>query len=148
MSIQIGQKAPLFELPSTSGDTFNLETRIGKYTVLYFYPKDFTYGCTKEACSFRDEFSSFRDLGIDVYGINKDDMSTHKRFKSQLELPFDLLCDSDLKVAKKYNAVVPFIGMVKRVTYLLDPELRIVGSYDSMTGFDKHVRKILALTKS
>ena len=148
MAIRVGQKAPLFELASTSGEIFKLSDRKGRLTVLYFYPKDFTYGCTREACSFRDEFSSFRELGIDVFGINKDTISTHQRFKSELNLPFDLLTDKDLSVAKKYNAIVPFVGMVKRVTYLIDEELKIVGLYDSMIGFDKHVKKILNLKKA
>ena len=144
MSLRKGQKAPLFKLDSTGGE-FNLENQKGKYTVLYFYPKDFTYGCTKEACAFRDEFENFRDLNIDVFGINKDSIATHNRFKKEHRLPFELLSDINLDIAKKYNAVVPFIGLVKRITYLIDPDLKIAGVFESMTKFDKHVKRILEM---
>ncbi|MEQ8358894.1 MAG: peroxiredoxin [Cytophagales bacterium] len=148
MSLRKGSKAPLFSVPSTSGQDFSLADRKGKITILYFYPKDFTYGCTKEACSFRDEFESFRELDIDVFGINKDKISTHNKFREELNLPFHLLSDENAKVAKKYDAVLPVIGMIKRITYLIDEELRIIGKFESLTGFDKHVRKILALNKN
>lgn len=145
MNLNKGNKAPTFIVPSTSGKDFNLEDRRGKLTILYFYPKDFTYGCTKEACSFRDEFESFRELDIEVFGINKDKISTHDKFRKELNLPFHLLTDANAKVAKKYNAVLPIIGMIKRITYLIDEDLKILGKFDSLTGFDKHVKKILAL---
>lgn len=148
MPLKKGQKAPKFILPSTSGVDFNLEDRKGKLTIIYFYPKDFTYGCTKEACSFRDEFSSFRDLDIDVFGISRDSISTHKRFQKKHNLPFELLTDKDLSVVKKYGALIPFVGMIRRVTYLIDEDLNIIESFESMTGFDKHVKKMLALRKN
>ncbi len=147
MNLRKGSKAPLFQVPSTEGEDFNLEDRKGKLTILYFYPKDFTYGCTREACTFRDEFENFRNLGIDVFGINKDSISTHEKFRKELNLPFHLLSDKDSSVAKKYNAVLPIIGMIKRVTFLIDEDLKILGSFESLTRFDKHVKKILALNK-
>jgi peroxiredoxin Q/BCP len=148
MPLKKGQKAPNFSLPSTSGSDFKLQDRKGKLTVIYFYPKDFTYGCTKEACSFRDEFAGFRDLDIEVFGISKDSISTHKRFIKEHSLPFELLSDQNLDVARKYGALIPFIGVMRRVTYLIDEDLKIFGAFESNTGFDKHVKKMLAMKKA
>lgn len=143
MPLKVGAKAPEFKLKSTSGEDFIFSNRMGKHTLLYFYPKDFTYGCTQQACNFRDEFSSFRDLEIDVFGINKDSITTHKDFIKELDLPFELLSDPLGEVCKKYKAVIPFVGTVKRITYLINPDLKIEAVYDSMMGFNKHVGKIL-----
>jgi peroxiredoxin Q/BCP len=143
MSLQKGNKAPQFKLKSTSGE-FDLEDRRGKKTILYFYPKDFTYGCTKQACTFRDEFSEFKDLDIEVFGINKDTVETHLKFKKDLKLPFELISDPSGRISKKYEAIMPIIGLVKRITYLINEDLEIETSYESLTGFDKHVKKILA----
>lgn len=145
MRLKIGSRAPEFVADSTSGEDFKLSSRKGKWTVLFFYPKDFTYGCTREACTFRDEFEAFMDLSIDVFGISKDSLRTHLNFKKELNLPYDLLVDKDLKISKKYEAIVPVIGISKRITFLIDPDLKIAGIYDSLTRFDKHVMKILKM---
>ena len=147
MSLKKGDSAPDFKLKSTSGKTFQLSDRKGKYTLLYFYPKDFTYGCTQQACNFRDEFSSFRNLNIEVFGINKDSIKVHNDFIEELKLPFELLSDPIGDVCKKYKAVLPFLGTVKRITYLIDPELKIEAIYESMMGFKQHVSHILEKKK-
>lgn len=89
MALQVGAKAPGFELKSTSDEILRLEDNVP--CIIYFYPKDFTPGCTEEACSFRDGFSELRNLDIDVYGISRDSISSHKKFRDEHKLPFHLL---------------------------------------------------------
>ena len=115
----------------------------GKTFVLYFYPKDFTPGCTKEACEFRDEFEQFRELDIKVFGINRDSIPTHQKFKLKHQLPFELISDEKGKVVKQYNANIPFVGLTKRITYLIDKEGVIKAAYDDMFGAEKHIRKMI-----
>ena len=148
MALKQGKRAPRFVLESSSGRKFDLEERKGKWTVLYFYPKNFTYGCTREACSFRDEFQEFRNLDIDVFGISGDSIQSHNRFRKELNLPFDLLSDINLEVSKKYDAVIPILGIPKRISYLIDPDLKIYDKYDSMTGFNKHVKRLLSMREN
>jgi peroxiredoxin Q/BCP len=143
MAVKKGELAPIFKALSTSGNEFNLESRRGKNTIIYFYPKDFTYGCSKEACSFKDEFQAFRNLEIDVFGVSKDSIESHKKFKSQYNLPFELLSDPHLRVAKLYDAKVPLINMTKRVTYLINRDLKIEAVYQDMMAFDRHVKQML-----
>ncbi|MDW7692889.1 peroxiredoxin [Flammeovirgaceae bacterium SG7u.111] len=148
MSLKIGTKAPDFTLPSTSGSDFKLSDDMnGKPCVIYFYPKDFTPGCTKEACSFRDSHQVFGSLGIEVFGISKDGIETHKKFKASQNLPFELLADVSGEVCKSYKALVPLLGMPKRVTYLLDAEHKIVSVYDSMFDSLGHIKKMIEKLK-
>lgn len=149
MALKDGSKAPEINLESTSGSTFSLRKDMaGKSCIIYFYPKDFTPGCTEEACSFRDEFSEFRDLDIPVFGISKDSIKTHQRFKAQHQLPFELLSDPTGAVCKKYQALVPVIGLPKRITYLIDGEGRIVASYQNMFGAGQHIRQMIKILKN
>lgn len=143
MALKVGDAAPDFRLASTSGSEFRLDTFRGKACILYFYPKDFTSVCTKEACSFRDQFAHLRDLDVPVFGISRDSVDTHLRFKEQFQLPFDLLADEDGAVAKLYKARMPVIGVTKRITYLLDTEQRIAAVHDELFGDDAHVREML-----
>lgn len=148
MALKIGTKAPKFNLPSTNGKSFDLSKDwAGKPGIIYFYPKDFTGGCTKEACDFRDQFAEFRNLELEVVGISLDDIPTHIRFKAANRLPFELLADVDGVVAKKYDAKVPFINMTKRITYFLDSEHIIRAVYDDFFAGDKHVQEILKQLK-
>ncbi|MGC9135140.1 peroxiredoxin, partial [Caldisphaera sp.] len=103
--IKVGSKAPLFEAIADNGEKISLANYIGKYNiVLYFYPKDFTPGCTKEACSFRDNWDKLKDYNAIVIGISSDNLETHKRFKEKYKIPFILLSDSKKEIRKKYNA--------------------------------------------
>lgn len=111
--------------------------------VLYFYPKDFTPGCTAEACEFRDQFEGFRELDIPVFGISRDDLPSHEKFKKTHRLPFDLLSDQSGKVCKDYDALIPLIKMPKRITYLLDQNHIIVGVFDGMFENKAHVNAML-----
>ena len=125
MALKIGSKAPDFKLQGTEDREVNFYSDVKQTCVLYFYPKDFTPGCTKEACEFRDDFSFFRELDIPVYGISTDSIATHKKFKEQYNLPFELLSDPKGDVISSYKAKFPFINMTKRVTYLVDADKNI-----------------------
>ena len=147
MAIKIGKKAPDFTLPSTSGKDFKLSKDFfGKSCVIYFYPKDFTGGCTAQACEFRDEFETFRELNIPIVGISRDDMPTHIRFKKAYQLPFELLSDKDGKVCKAYDALVPILGLPKRITYLLDEGHVVKDVFQDMFNAKAHIKKMLEST--
>ncbi len=143
MALKISSKAPDFTLPSTSGQSFTLNKIIGRPCILYFYPKDFTAVCTKEACDFRDQFEVFKALDIPVFGISRDSIKTHHKFKAAHRLPFELLSDAQGAVAKKYDALIPIVGLTKRVTYLLDENHIIHAVYGNLLASDKHVKAMV-----
>ncbi|WP_111669658.1 peroxiredoxin [Algoriphagus litoralis] len=144
MALALGAKAPDFTLPSTSGTKMNItKDYAGKALILYFYPKDFTRVCTAEACEFRDQFEAFRNLDIPVFGISRDDIPTHERFKKEYKLPFDLLSDQTGKVCQAYDALIPLIKMPKRVTYLIDQSHKIAGVFADMFESKGHIESML-----
>ena len=148
MPLKNGTKAPEIDLESTSGDRFVLSKNMaGKPCIIYFYPKDFTPGCTEEACTFRDEFSEFRNLDVPVFGISRDSIKSHLKFKEQHNLPFELLSDPKGAVCKKYDALVPVIGIPKRLTYLIDQEGNIAASYQDMFGAANHISEMIKFLK-
>lgn len=148
MALKIGTSAPDFTLPSTSEKNISLSRDFkGKSLILFFYPKDFTKGCTAEACEFRDQFAEFRNLEIPVFGISRDDIPTHEKFKKAYKLPFDLLSDESGKVCKEYDALIPLIKMPKRITYLLDSEHRIAGVFEGLFENKEHVSFMLSKLK-
>lgn len=126
--LEIGKKAPDFTLADQEGNKHKLSDYKGKPVVLYFYPKDDTPGCTKEACSFRDNFSTFKKKGIKVLGVSIDDQDSHTRFREKYDLPFDLLADTEKKVVEKYGVWVEknMYGKKKwgtaRKTFLIDED--------------------------
>ncbi len=103
MKLKIGDKAPNFELKNTFGKLRSLKDYKGKTLVLYFYPKDDTPGCTKEACSLRDGYKELKRRDIEVLGVSGDSVESHKKFTEKYKLPFELLVDTDNKLAKKYG---------------------------------------------
>lgn len=144
MALSVGQKAPDFKLPSTSGQILQMSgDLLGKAFILYFYPKDFTRGCTAEACEFRDQFEAFRKLDIPVFGVSRDDIPTHQKFRKAYKLPFDLLSDGNGKVCKSYDALIPLINMPKRVTYLIDEKHEIAGVFSDMFESKGHIDNML-----
>ena len=144
MALSVGQKAPDFKLPSTSGQILQMSgDLLGKAFILYFYPKDFTRGCTAEACEFRDQFEAFRNLDIPVFGVSRDDIPTHQKFRKAYKLPFDLLSDGNGKVCKSYDALIPLINMPKRVTYLIDEKHEIAGVFSDMFESKGHIDNML-----
>lgn len=148
MTLAVGDLAPTFELRSTSGKKLSSEELRGRSYVLYFYPKDFTSVCTKQACSFRDHFADLRDLSVLVFGISRDDVDTHIRFKEEHDLPFELLADEDGSTAKAYGARVPLLGVNKRVTYLIDSEGKVAAVHSEMMGEESHVNAVLEVLQA
>lgn len=142
--LEVGEKAPNFKLKNSNGEKMSLKDFKGTPTVVYFYPKDDTPGCTTEACSFRDNFSSYEENNIDVIGISYDSPESHQAFKEKYNLPFTLLSDTKKKVAKKYGADrQPNNNVAKRITYLLDADGKVVKVYPDVTP-DGHAAEILA----
>ena len=146
--LQEGDLAPDFELSDQDEVLHKLSDYRGKKVVLYFYPKDDTPGCTKEACSFRDSFGDFRKNGLVVLGVSKDSASSHAKFHEKYSLPFPLLSDTDANVIKAYEAWGPKKYMSKeyqgilRVTYIIDEEGKILKAYEKVKPQD-HAQEIL-----
>ena len=141
---KIGQSAPEFSLPDAKGEPHKLADYAGKWVVLYFYPKDDTPGCTKEACSFRDDLSQLDKLGAQVIGISVDDTDSHAKFAEKYHLPFPLLADKDGKVADSYGALTNLfvIKLAKRYTFLIDPQGNIAKTYQSVDT-SRHSQEII-----
>ena len=144
----IGDKAPDFELPDRAGEQFRLSDLIGKKSiVLYFYPSDFTPGCTKEACSFRDNYESFKDAGAEVIGISADPPERHNSFIIEYKLPFILLSDEDGKVRTHYG-VSNTLGLIPgRVTFVIDRKGIIRHIFNSQLNPKKHITEALRILK-
>lgn len=142
MALKIGLRAPDFRLPSTEGEFQLYENVDTEACILYFYPKDFTAGCTKEACGFRDQFSYFRNLEIKILGISTDSIETHLKFKKQYNLPFELLSDTKGEVSILYEAKMPLFNITKRVSYLLDQGQIIRGIYSNFFDGPAHIREM------
>lgn len=124
--LTIGTKAPAFTLPDQNGEMHSLSDYQGQKVILYFYPKDNTAGCTKQACGFRDRYPEIREKGAVVLGISKDSVKSHKKFEQNHDLPFTLLADEDTSVIQAYDAWKEkknygktYMG-IERTTYLID----------------------------
>lgn len=138
MKLKAGQKAPDFTLSDDKGKSRSLSDHKGKWVLLYFYPKDDTPGCTKEACAIRDNFPDFKKLKIAVLGVSADSVGRHEKFKSKYKLPFTLLSDEDKVVLKKYGvwAKKKFMGReymgILRSSFLIDPKGKIAKVYENV----------------
>ncbi|MGA7935496.1 MAG: peroxiredoxin [Kovacikia sp.] len=145
MPLSVGDTAPNFTAKDTNGNTVSLSDYAGKTVVLYFYPKDDTPGCTKEACSFRDNYSEYLSKGITVFGVSLDDEASHQAFTEKFSLPFPLLADVDGAIAKAYDAEAEMNGVryAKRVTYVIDGNGKISQVYSTVKT-DTHATDILA----
>ncbi len=145
--LKTGDNVPAFQLQDQNGQPFDVKNELGKGPlVIYFYPKDETPGCTKEACSFRDSFTSFSDLGAKVIGISSDDVASHKQFAEKYRLPFTLLADVGGKVRKQFG-VPKSLGMTGRVTYVVDKDGKVVHIFNSQLQATKHVTEALEAIK-
>ena len=146
--MEIGKKAPDFALADQDGKKHKLSDYKGKPVVLYFYPKDDTPGCTKEACSFRDNFVEFERKGIKVLGVSIDDEESHTRFRKKFDLPFDLLADPEKRVVEKYGVWVEknMYGKKKwgtaRKTFLIDEDGNIKHIFNKVNT-DIHAREVI-----
>jgi peroxiredoxin Q/BCP len=134
-------QAPDFSLPDQDGTNHTLSSYRGSFVLIYFYPKDDTPGCTKEACAIRDAYDVFTKQGMVVLGISKDSVASHKKFTEKYGLPFTLLADTDKKVITDYKA--GSLLMTKRISYLVDPQGMIVKSYPKVDPA-MHAKEILA----
>ena len=148
MSLNIGDIVPYFELNDQKGELFKSDTVIGqKPAVAYFYPKDETPGCTAEACSFRDSYEDFKDLGAEVIGISSDSIGSHKRFAQRHRLPFILLADTKKKVQRLFKLPKLLFGLyTKRITFVIDKEGKVVYVHDSLLA-TSHIKKALKALK-
>ncbi len=147
--IDSGSIAPGFTLPDLNGKLVSLSDFLGKSNlVVYFYPKDESYGCTKEACSFRDQYEDFKEAGAEVIGISADDEASHKSFAANHRLPFILLSDSDKKVAKSYGVGKTMGLLPGRVTFIIDKQGIIRGKFSSQLQFQKHIDEALTTLRN
>lgn len=133
--LKAGMPAPAFSLPDQTGKTRQLADFRGRWLVLFFYPKDDSFACTREACSFRDESELFRQLGAEVLGISTDDTPSHLKFAEKHALSYPLLSDVKLEVSKAYGVLLPG-GISNRVTFLIDPQGKVADRLDWVNWFN------------
>lgn len=151
--LEVGKKAPSFTLPDINGKKVSLKNFLGSKVILYFYPKDMTSGCTKEACDFRDNFPNFSKLKIQVIGISPDSVESHKKFAEKYNLPFILLSDEKKEVVQKYGVWKEkslygkkYMG-VERTTFIIDENGKIMHIFPKVK-VNGHVEEILKVLKS
>ena len=141
--IEEGQQAPDFALRSVAGETVRLSDLRGKPVVLYFYPKDDTPGCTRQACGIRDAWGEFQRAGAEVFGISADSQASHERFKSKYELPFTLLADPERKLAEPYDVGQEGKPSYERSTFVIDADGNVAKIMRRVNP-DTHADEVLA----
>ena len=148
MTLQVGDPIPYFSAVDHDGKDFESTTVVGKkFLVLYFYPKDETKVCTDQACSFRDQYQDFKDLGAEVIGISSDSVASHKKFSKRHQLPFLLLSDANKKIRKLLGVPNDLFGLIPgRVTYVADKTGKIIMIFNSMSAAI-HIKKALQVLK-
>ncbi|MBX6367374.1 MAG: thioredoxin-dependent thiol peroxidase [Rhodospirillales bacterium] len=153
MTLKVGDTAPDFTLPTDGGGSVTLSRFRGKKVVLYFYPKDDTTGCTKQACAFRDSDSDFANFGAVIIGVSKDSVASHDKFKKKYSLPFILASDEKSDVCERYGVWVQksmygrkYMG-IERTTFLIDEKgvIRQIWPKVSITG---HIEEVLTATRA
>jgi thioredoxin-dependent peroxiredoxin len=147
--IEKGSKIPVFALPDQNGNKFDISTVLGKKNlVIYFYPKDDSPGCTKEACYFRDQFEVFNQENAMIIGISGQSVESHKKFADKYKLSFILLSDTGNKVRKLFGVPTDFFGTLPgRVTYVVDKTGTVVYVFDSQTQATQHVDEALRVLR-
>ena len=149
IKLKEGDKAPDFEAPTNGGGRISLADFKGKHVVLYFYPRDDTPGCTKEACAFRDHFAAFKKKGAVVLGVSVDSVKAHDKFADKFRLPFPLVSDEDKKIVQAYGVwgEKSFMGRkylgTHRVTFLIGPDGRIKKIWPQVKP-EEHAEEVLA----
>lgn len=153
MALQVGDNAPQYSLQDQGGKTHSSSELQGKTTLIYFYPKDETPGCTVQACALRDNFEELQAKGIDVIGVSKDDVKSHEKFATKHELPFDILADPDTKMIDAYGAWAEksmygrkFMGIV-RSAVLVGPDMKILAVWPKIQPL-KTVSAVLEYLKT
>ena len=151
--LKIGQKAPAFTLPDQDGKVHSLKDYAGKWVLVYFYPKDDTTGCTKEACAIRDDFPAFGKLKAKVIGVSADSVESHKKFAKKYELPFTLLADTEKKMINAYGVWQKksmygreYMGIV-RSSFLINPQGKLAKIYEKVKP-DVHAEEVLVDLKN
>ena len=144
--VQKGSKVPSFALPDQNGKRFDIETVLGKKNlVIYFYPKDDSPGCTKQACTFRDQFEVFREADAEIIGISSDDVESHKKFAEKYSLTYTLLSDTEGKVRKLFDVPSDIFGLLPgRVTYIVNKQGIVIHTFDSQFQTQKHIEESLS----
>jgi len=153
MKLKVGATAPDFTLPDQDEKEHTLSDSLGSWVLIFFYPKDMTPGCTKEACGIRDSWSQYRRNGIEVFGISADTTAKHKKFADKHDLPFTLLADPEKTVIKKYGVWAPkkfmgreFLGILRH-SVLIDPEGVVAKVYEKVK-VGEHAEEVLADKKA
>lgn len=141
--IEIGDKIPSFSLKNQAGELVNVSAQTGKPMVIYFYPKDDTPGCTKQACKFRDEFEKFTELGVIVIGISGDSVEKHEEFAEKYKLPFTLLSDKNDEVRQLFGVPNSMLFFPGRVTYIIDKAGTVKYIFNSQFAAEKHIKVAL-----
>jgi peroxiredoxin Q/BCP len=140
----LGDYLPHFILNNENHEPIDISALKGKFLVIYFYPKDDTPGCIKEACSFRDSFQDLVDAGALVYGVSSDKPDVHAQFKAKYKLPFSLLSDTAGELRKLLGVPADLFGLIPgRVTYIFNPEGRLIKEFNSQISPEKHVKEAL-----
>jgi peroxiredoxin Q/BCP len=150
MAIAVGDKCPEFTLKDQNNSDFDIKSVLGKkIIVLYFYPKDGTPGCTAEACSFRDSYEDFKDLGCEVIGISSDTAKRHAEFAEKNRLSFTLLADTKKAVRKLFDVPTNLFGLIPgRVTYIIDKKGIVRHIYNSLTNAAGHIEESINTVKT
>ncbi len=149
MAIEEGNAAPAFTLEDTKGNKVSLKDLKGKEVIIYFYPKDDTPGCTKEACGFRDFWKDIQKLGVVILGVSPDDPESHQKFVAKYKLPFTLLCDPDKKTMEKYGAYGEKVMYGKKTTGVIrstvwiGPDGRVKKHWKRVSDAGEHPAKVL-----
>ncbi|WP_375253473.1 peroxiredoxin [Dokdonia donghaensis] len=148
MALKVGDKAPGFSLKNQDDKDVSIDSLLGQVPmVIYFYPKNFTPGCTAQACSFRDQYQDFTDAGAKVFGISADSVASHKRFKAKHNLPFDTLSDQKNKIRRLYGVKNELLGLLPgRETFVIDATGTVKMRFNSMMAV-KHIPKALSVIK-
>jgi len=143
MALKIGDKLPRLTLKDQEGENYHFSRVEDKALVIFFYPKDFTPGCTKEACSFRDHYEEFQDLGAEVIGISTDNENSHKKFAAKHKLPFVLLSDKEKRARQAFGVKAGLLGLLPgRETFVFDKNKRLIHRFNSM-GASQHIPEAL-----
>ncbi len=146
--VRTGDRVPDFRLLNQDGKLIDIRSQLGKPIVIYFYPKDNTIGCTKEACAFRDDYHQFSKAGVKVFGISADTVESHRKFRIKYRLPFDLLSDENNKVRNAFGVQADLFGLIPgRVTYVIDGKGVIRHTYNNQMNATKHVDESLRILK-
>jgi thioredoxin-dependent peroxiredoxin len=143
MTIEVGDRAPEFSARASDGKMVSLAAFRGRYLVLYFYPKAFTPGCTKEARRFRDNHVEIRELGAEVVGVSIDEPTVQCEFAARQQIDFPLIPDNDRAVSTAYGVMRRFLPIAKRVTFVIDPDGKVAARFEHELQVNKHLDNVL-----